>query len=112
MNARAYVLIFFFWAVLTIVTPTLIILSESSKADFDQNGKFFEVMKPRKMMAYIEKHPRTPDSLARKKLPELAPAPAPGPSPSPSPAPAPSPALSPAETVKSALRIVKLFRKQ
>lgn len=39
MNTRAFVLIFFFWAFLTIITPTLILLSESSKTDLDQNGK-------------------------------------------------------------------------
>ncbi|KAK1550561.1 hypothetical protein Q3G72_021041 [Acer saccharum] len=80
MNARAYVVIFFFWAFLVIITPTLILLSESSKPDLYLNEKLIEVMKPRKMMAYFEKHPTTPDS---KKLPNLAPAPAPGPAPAP-----------------------------
>ncbi|TXG52203.1 hypothetical protein EZV62_021372 [Acer yangbiense] len=94
MNARAYVVIFFFWAALVIITPTLILLSESSKPDLYLNGKtsmchvykLIEVMKPRKMMAYFEKHPTTPDSPVPKKLPNLAPAPAPGPAPAPAPA--------------------------
>ncbi|KAI9200126.1 hypothetical protein LWI28_003075 [Acer negundo] len=85
MNARAYVVIFFFWAVLVIITPTLILLSDSSKPDLYQNEKLIEVMKPRKMMAYFEKHLTTPDSPAPNKLLNLAPAPAPGPAPAPAP---------------------------
>ncbi|GAY43060.1 hypothetical protein CUMW_071680 [Citrus unshiu] len=70
MNTRAFVLIFFFWAFLTIITPTLILLSESSKTDLDQNGKVSEGMKPRKMMTYSEKHPpSTPITPPAKKVP-------------------------------------------
>nr|DAD21616.1 TPA_asm: hypothetical protein HUJ06_023079 [Nelumbo nucifera] len=39
MNGRVFVLIFFFWAVFTIVTPTLIILSASAKSNSDSNGE-------------------------------------------------------------------------
>lgn len=39
MSERTLVPIFFFWALLTIITPTLILLSEKSKADLDLNGK-------------------------------------------------------------------------
>ncbi|KAJ0086712.1 hypothetical protein Patl1_09165 [Pistacia atlantica] len=79
MTDRAYVLIFFFWAVLTIITPTLILLSESSKPNFDPNGKESEGINARKMMTYLEKHPKTPVTL-RPLLNEshIAPAPAPG----------------------------------
>ncbi|EEF52596.1 uncharacterized protein LOC8288951 [Ricinus communis] len=34
MTERTFIVIFFFWAILTIVTPTLILLSESSKPDW------------------------------------------------------------------------------
>ena len=39
MSGRIFVVIFFFWAILTIVTPTLILLSENSKTDLDSDGK-------------------------------------------------------------------------
>lgn len=40
MTARTYVLIFFFWAILTVITPTLIFLSENSRlASADSTGK-------------------------------------------------------------------------
>ncbi|KAF7817583.1 putative transmembrane protein [Senna tora] len=38
MSERTLVPIFLFWAFLTIITPTLILLTENSKADFDLNG--------------------------------------------------------------------------
>ncbi|KAF5747126.1 hypothetical protein HS088_TW06G01307 [Tripterygium wilfordii] len=38
MNQRSFVVIFLFWAVLTIVTPTLIFLSESSESESGCNG--------------------------------------------------------------------------
>ncbi|XP_027942105.1 uncharacterized protein LOC114195877 [Vigna unguiculata] len=39
MGERTLVPIFVFWTFLTIITPTLILLSENSKADLDLNGQ-------------------------------------------------------------------------
>nr|XP_009771197.1 PREDICTED: uncharacterized protein LOC104221766 [Nicotiana sylvestris] len=39
MSGRTFILILFFWAVLTIVTPVLVRLSASAKA----NGEFFVI---------------------------------------------------------------------
>ncbi|XP_052201884.1 uncharacterized protein LOC127807806 [Diospyros lotus] len=39
MSGRAFILIMFFWAVLTLVTPTLIRLSASAKPTLNLNGK-------------------------------------------------------------------------
>ncbi|XP_038716081.1 uncharacterized protein LOC120009532 [Tripterygium wilfordii] len=64
---RTFVVIFFFWAVLTIVTPTLILLSESSKSSLDCNG-----LNARRMMVGSQQARKT-----------LAPAPAPAPAPYP-----------------------------
>ncbi|KAJ4967420.1 hypothetical protein NE237_019269 [Protea cynaroides] len=67
MTGRAYVLIFFFWALLTIVTQTLVILSASTKHSSDPEGR----MRPRRMMGYeYGEH-------SRKKLEAQAPAGAP-----------------------------------
>ena len=41
MTGRIFVVIFFFWAVLTIITPTLVHLSETSKSQH-LNGKKFK----------------------------------------------------------------------
>lgn len=38
MNGRNYVLILFFWALLTVVTPTLVHMSASAKPYLDSNG--------------------------------------------------------------------------
>ncbi|PON40894.1 Transmembrane protein [Parasponia andersonii] len=73
MSGRTFVVIFFFWALLTIITPTLVHLSESSKSQHLNEEKSEEI-KVRRIMA--EKHSiRTPTSLAN--LPAPAPAPAP-----------------------------------
>ncbi|GAV65653.1 hypothetical protein CFOL_v3_09167 [Cephalotus follicularis] len=90
MRGRVFVLIFFFWAILTIITPTLILLSESSKTDLDLRGYMTEGMKARKMMADFEKHL---DTLITP--PPFKPS---------APAPAPTP--------ESASRIEKLYQKQ
>ncbi|XP_022135153.1 uncharacterized protein LOC111004493 isoform X1 [Momordica charantia] len=51
MTARTYVLIFFFWAILTVITPTLIFLSENSRlASADSTGQKSAKIKTRKMM--------------------------------------------------------------
>ncbi|XVE94686.1 hypothetical protein REPUB_Repub02eG0030400 [Reevesia pubescens] len=52
MNGRTYVVIFFFWAALTIITPTLILWSESSKPNLELNGEKSEGIKDRKMIGY------------------------------------------------------------
>ncbi|CAI0436122.1 unnamed protein product [Linum tenue] len=56
MGDRTFVVIFFFWAALTIVTPMLVLLSESYKQSLLlSNGdavRIAEVVKPRKMMGY------------------------------------------------------------
>lgn len=39
MSERTFVVIFVFWAFLTIITPTLVLLSETSKPALDLNGK-------------------------------------------------------------------------
>ncbi|CAL0305838.1 unnamed protein product [Lupinus luteus] len=55
MSGRTLVPIFFVWALLTIVTPTLIFLSENSKPDLDLNGNYTsEGMKARKMFGYTQ----------------------------------------------------------
>uniref|UniRef100_A0A7N0TYV4 Uncharacterized protein n=1 Tax=Kalanchoe fedtschenkoi TaxID=63787 RepID=A0A7N0TYV4_KALFE len=48
MNARTYVLIFVAWAVLTIITPTLIFLSASSRPE-DTDGLLAEAVKLRRL---------------------------------------------------------------
>lgn len=39
MSERTIVVIFFFWALLNIITPTLVHLSETSKHGLDSDGK-------------------------------------------------------------------------
>ncbi|XVE56068.1 hypothetical protein DITRI_Ditri03aG0207400 [Diplodiscus trichospermus] len=50
MNGRTYIVIFFFWVALTIITPTLVFWSESSKPYMEVNGQKSEGMKDRKMI--------------------------------------------------------------
>ncbi|KAE8712593.1 Endoplasmatic reticulum retrieval protein 1B isoform 1 [Hibiscus syriacus] len=52
MGDRIFVVIFFFWAALTIITPTLVLLSESSKPFLDTNGQVSEGIKDRRMIGY------------------------------------------------------------
>ncbi|XP_061350795.1 uncharacterized protein LOC133295904 [Gastrolobium bilobum] len=82
MTERTLVPIFVFWAFLTIITPTLILLSENSKADPDLNGNITEGMKVRRMI-------RTPPAPTKSVVAEeeLASAPAPVPVPLPLPTP-------------------------
>ncbi|KAI9118453.1 hypothetical protein K1719_010785 [Acacia pycnantha] len=54
MSDRTLVPIFVFWAFLTIITPTLVLLSENSKADFDLNGNLTDRTKARRMMGEPE----------------------------------------------------------
>ncbi|KAL5189594.1 hypothetical protein HKD37_04G009258 [Glycine soja] len=77
MSERTLVPIFVFWAFLTIITPTLILLSENSKADLDSNGNITEGMKLGIMIGYTQKYSiRTASPLAKSEE-ELALAPAP-----------------------------------
>jgi len=39
MRERTIIPTFAFWAFLTLITPTLILLSENSKANLESNGK-------------------------------------------------------------------------
>ncbi|KAF3446336.1 hypothetical protein FNV43_RR11515 [Rhamnella rubrinervis] len=75
MSGRTFVVIFVFWAFLTIITPTLVLLSETSKPYYlDSNAeRSGEGTKARRMMGFTEKHPARP--------PTLAPSPAPTPTP-------------------------------
>ncbi|KAJ8762315.1 hypothetical protein K2173_007472 [Erythroxylum novogranatense] len=57
MSGRTFVLIFFFWAVLAVVTPALVLLSESSKPDIEFGVEKSGANKARKMMDYqTQKH--------------------------------------------------------
>ncbi|KAJ9166070.1 hypothetical protein P3X46_020869 [Hevea brasiliensis] len=76
MSERTFVVIFFFWAVLTILTPTLILLSESSKPDLYSNVDKSGLLNTRRTMVHAEKQPG-------KKLTPSAPMEAPTPAPSP-----------------------------
>ncbi|XP_054817857.1 uncharacterized protein LOC129317568 [Prosopis cineraria] len=80
MSERTLVPIFFFWAFLTIITPTLILLSENSKDDFDINGNITEGMKARRMMSDPEKYVIRFRTKAQTTAEEMAPSPAPNPS--------------------------------
>ncbi|KAI5596901.1 hypothetical protein BDE02_02G032400 [Populus trichocarpa] len=84
MTGRIFLVIFFFWALLAIVTPTLVLLSESSKPYLDLNvEKKGGVLKPRRMMGYLEKQPRIEEIALASIL--QAPTPAPEPEPEPEP---------------------------
>ncbi|KAG5246383.1 protein RER1B [Salix suchowensis] len=81
MSGRIFLVIFFFWALLAIVTPTLVHLSESSKPYFDDVEKSEGLLKVRRMLRNLEKQPT---------IEEIAPAPvflAPTPAPAPDPEP-------------------------
>ncbi|KAK8601289.1 hypothetical protein V6N13_058995 [Hibiscus sabdariffa] len=52
MGDRTFVVIFFFWAALTIITPTLVLWSESSKPFLETNGQKIEGIKDRRMIGY------------------------------------------------------------
>lgn len=105
MSERTLIPTFIFWAFLTIITPTLILLSENSKAELDLNGKISfkelliflfpyvfiqlkivsnfagnirETMKVRRMMRHTHNEIRTAEEAAKSlDEEELAPAPTP-----------------------------------
>ncbi|XP_004501003.1 uncharacterized protein [Cicer arietinum] len=78
MSERTLIPTFIFWAFLTIITPTLILLSENSKAELDLNGNIRETMKVRRMMRHTHNEIRTAEEAAKSlDEEELAPAPTP-----------------------------------
>ncbi|CAJ1973294.1 unnamed protein product [Sphenostylis stenocarpa] len=81
MTERTLVPIFVFWAFLTIITPTLILLSENSKADLDSNGNTTEGMKLGRMIGHTQNYIRKTSPTPTKFEAELAPEPAPEPIP-------------------------------
>ncbi|KAK9947057.1 hypothetical protein M0R45_012494 [Rubus argutus] len=76
MSGRIYVVIFFFWAALTIITPTLIFLSETSKTYSELQDERSEGIKARRLIGYAVKSPMSTTITQ-----ESAPAPAPAPTP-------------------------------
>ncbi|CAN0905882.1 hypothetical protein LINGRAHAP2_LOCUS23913 [Linum grandiflorum] len=86
MGDRTFVVIFFFWAALTIITPMLILLSESSKPitlDSQDVIQSTEAVTPRKMMGeYAEKKWNMSTTAAARNV-SAGPTEAPQPSPEP-----------------------------
>ncbi|KAG6585591.1 hypothetical protein SDJN02_17191, partial [Cucurbita argyrosperma subsp. argyrosperma] len=101
MTPRAYVLIFFFWSLLTVLTPALVFLSESSKTSSlssqSPDGKIVGIQMSRKLVGLTRKY-ETLKVLAEE---QTSPAPIPTPitAPAPSPSPSPSTALPPGTAV-------------
>ncbi|KAK4752799.1 hypothetical protein SAY87_021597 [Trapa incisa] len=81
MSGRTFVVIFIFWALLTIITPTLIHLSNSAKHESNSQGDWrtYEI-KARKMVGHIKNQllisPR--DQYLKAVSRAQAPGPAPG----------------------------------
>ncbi|KAL3734173.1 hypothetical protein ACJRO7_023509 [Eucalyptus globulus] len=105
MSGRIIVVILFFWALLTFVTPTLVHLSESSKLKlrlhalalispflmvlFAGENIDTEALRARKEFGFLKKPLASkPLDMARTKAPVPAAVPAPSPSPAPEPQPA------------------------
>ncbi|KAG6675012.1 hypothetical protein I3842_15G077500 [Carya illinoinensis] len=108
---RAFVLICIFWAVLTIITPTLILLSENSKlldSNVEKNGV---KAKPRRMMGFADqKRPsKAPIRLTLMEAPVPVPARARAPAPAPAPAPAVRQATNPALRAKRSVSYLDYF---
>lgn len=78
MRERTLIPTFVFWAFLTLITPTLILLSENSKADLELNGNITETMKVRRMIGHTQSNIIRTAPLPAKSVveDELAPAPA------------------------------------
>ncbi|XP_023002554.1 uncharacterized protein LOC111496365 [Cucurbita maxima] len=97
MTPRAYVLIFFFWSLLTILTPALVFLSENSKTSSlssqSPDGKIGGIQMSRKIVGLTRKYEML------KVLVEEQTSPAAIPTPITAPAPAPSTALPPGTAV-------------
>ncbi|GLT40116.1 hypothetical protein SLA2020_142720 [Shorea laevis] len=78
MTGRTFLMIFFFWAALTVITPTLVLWSESSKPDMELNGEKSERLKDRKLIGYPEACSRNA-TVSSNQLETAAPVPAPAP---------------------------------
>ncbi|WJX35952.1 hypothetical protein P8452_23880 [Trifolium repens] len=80
MSERTIIPTFAFWAFLTIITPTLILLSENSKAELHLNGNITETMKVRRMNGHTQNNniikTAPPPQTKLMVEEELAPAPA------------------------------------
>lgn len=57
MSERTLVPIFVFWAFLTIITPTLVLLSENSKLDYDLHGKHLQEIAISLLAAFLSSRP-------------------------------------------------------
>ncbi|URD90229.1 hypothetical protein MUK42_28120 [Musa troglodytarum] len=78
MPPRGYALVFFFWALLAIITPTLVVWSASAKQSHDTTEATYDVKVSRRTMG-ISETGQSKNTTARTtvRAPRLAPAPAP-----------------------------------
>ncbi|XP_010523599.1 PREDICTED: uncharacterized protein LOC104801916 [Tarenaya hassleriana] len=76
MRGRAYVMIFFFWALLTIITPMLVAWSDSLKHSPLSQGNKYGESGPRRMMGYVEMNLEREEA---RKIEEVGPSSAPTP---------------------------------
>ncbi|CDP07495.1 unnamed protein product [Coffea canephora] len=92
MSGRTFVLILFFWAVLTIVTPMLVRLSASAKphVEFKAKGETREEMYTRRVLGMLPRRALVPTMMHKAPLAPEPPASAPAPEPEPEPEPEPS----------------------
>ncbi|KAI4321602.1 hypothetical protein MLD38_034966 [Melastoma candidum] len=85
MSARTLVVVFFFWALLTFITPSLVQLSESHKikSKLDGEKKMIEAMRPRKVLDYVRRRvvQRAPTQSEKSPAKSIASPPAPAPAP-------------------------------
>ncbi|XP_008444727.2 uncharacterized protein LOC103487977 [Cucumis melo] len=93
MTPRAYVLIFFFWSLLTILTPALVFLSENSKPSLvsfeSTDGENGGIEMSRKVVGLTRKYQMLKILAEEQRAPPLIPTPITAPAPSPAPASAP-----------------------
>ncbi|CAN6582620.1 unnamed protein product [Malus baccata var. baccata] len=76
MTGRTYVVIFFCWAALTVITPTLVFLSETSKLYLDSNGEEIEGTKGRRLIGIVGyEAQRRPRVLPTTEAPAASPSP-------------------------------------
>ncbi|XP_027150653.1 uncharacterized protein LOC113750905 [Coffea eugenioides] len=89
MSGRTFVLILFFWALLTIVTPMLVRLSASAKphVEFKAKGETREEMYTRRFLEMLPRRALVPTMLHKAPLAPEPPASAPAPEPEPEPEP-------------------------
>ncbi|KAG1342805.1 hypothetical protein COCNU_05G010340 [Cocos nucifera] len=78
MPPRGYVLVFFFWALLAIITPTLIFWSASARSNLDPRGEFKNEVRTRRMMGSVENgYKKNTTTTTATQAPAQAPGPAP-----------------------------------